>query len=70
MKEKKRYRLKFSSKWGKRTLYVSCAEEDLQGEKERYAVLLEGETGVSWHCTSVTEVDANGVYIGNRERGD
>lgn len=70
MKEKKRYRMKFSSKWGRKTMYVSCAEEDLQGEKERWAMFLAEQTGVEWNCTSVTEVDANTVYIGNRERGD
>lgn len=70
MKEKKRYRMKFSSKRGRKTMYVSCAEEDLQGEKERWAMFLAEQTGVEWSCTSVTEVDANAVYIGNRERGD
>ena len=49
-----------------RTLYASCAEEDLEGETEAWAMKLEEETGIVWHCTSVTEVKAEEVYVGNR----
>ena len=66
MKEKKRYRMTFYSGHRHRTLYASCAEEDLEGEKEAWAMKLEEETGIVWHCTSVTEVKAEEVYVGNR----
>ena len=66
MEEKKRYRMTFYAGHKHRTLYASCAEADVQGEKERLAMFLEKETGVPWHCTSVTEVDPKTVYVGSR----
>ena len=71
MENTKRYRMTFrSEKHRRKVLYTTCAEENLQGEKERLAMFLESETGVPWHCTDVTEVDASSVYIGERRGGD
>lgn len=70
MEEKKRWRMTFYSGHKRKTQYVSCAESEIQGEKERWAVFLEEATGLSWHCTGVTEVKADNLYIGERKRSD
>lgn len=70
MEEKKRWRMTFYSGRKRKTQYVSCAESEIQGEKERWAVFLEEATGLLWHCTGVTEVKADNLYIGERKRGD
>ena len=70
MEEKKRWRMTFTSGRKRRTQYVSCADSDVQGEKERWAIFLKEQTGLSWHCTSVTEVNAETLYIGERKGGD
>lgn len=70
MEEKKRWRMTFYSGRKRRTQYVSCAESEVQGEKERWAVFLEEQTGLAWHCTGVTEVKADNLYIGDRKGGD
>lgn len=41
MEEKKRWRITFYSGRKRKTQYVSCAESELQGEKERWAMFLE-----------------------------
>ena len=66
MEEKKRYRMSFRAGNRRKTLYTSCIEDELQGAKERLAMFLEKETGIAWHCSSVTEVDAKTVYVGSR----
>ena len=70
MEEKKRYRMTFRAGNRRKTLYASCVEAELQGEKERLAMFLETETGVAWHCSTVTEVDAKTVYVGERGGSD
>lgn len=70
MEEKKRWRMTFYSGRKRKTQYVSCAESEIQGEKERWAVFLEEATKLPWHCTGVTEVKADNLYIGERKRGD
>ena len=70
MKQKKRFRMTFRTETYKRKiLYTSCTEDELQGEKERLAAFLEAETGRVWHCTDVTEVNAETFYVGRRKGG-
>ena len=65
MKDKKRYRLTYCAKnFGRRVLFVYCKSEDLQGEKESWAMFLEEETGVSWRCEKAEEVDLFYYNIG------
>lgn len=70
MEEQKRWRMVFYSGHKRKTQYVSCAESEVQGEKERWAVFLEEQTGLPWHCTSVTLVNADTLYVGDRKGGD
>lgn len=70
MEDKKRYRMTFrADKHKRKILYTSCAESEVQGEKERLAMFLESETGIPWRCANVAEVSAD-VYIGERGGGD
>ena len=68
MEETKRWRMNFYSGHKRKTQYVSCSERELQGEKERWALFLEEQTGLPWHCTSVVEV--KDVYVGDIKGGD
>jgi hypothetical protein len=40
----------------KRRIYVTCSDDELQGEKEHWAMLLEEQTGKGpWTCTDIRE---------------
>ena len=56
MEDKKRYCLTFrADRWKGKRIYITCAAWELQGEKERWAMILEKETGLSWRCEDVSE---------------
>lgn len=49
--------LKADGSWKKR-IYVHCTEPELQAEKERWAMLLEEQTGKGpWVCIDIREAD-------------
>jgi len=52
----------------KKKIYVTCTESELQGEKERWAILLEEQTGRGpWVCTEVQDVTGKTVRTIGKE---
>ena len=52
----KRWKLVFrADRHRKKTVYAFGAEADMQGEKEKWAMILEKETGLSWRCEEISE---------------
>ena len=42
----------------KKKIYVTCTEAELQGEKERWSMRLEEQTGKGpWTCTDIREAE-------------
>lgn len=58
MEERKRWRAVFTAEgFRRKVIYIHCTEDELQGEKEKWAVMLENDTGLPWRCESITEAD-------------
>lgn len=57
MQETKRWKLVFRATKGnkQRTIKITCTEGELEGEKEKWAMLIEEEIGVPVRCTEVIE---------------
>lgn len=57
MQETKRWRITFREIGGhrQRTIRTLCTEEELQGEKERLAMIVEEEIGAAVRCVEVKE---------------
>ena len=54
----------------KRRIYVTCSEGDRLGEKERWATLLEEQTGKGpWVCTDIREADKTTSTTGRGDGG-
>lgn len=55
--EPKCWKLVFRAKNGykQRTVRCTCKEEELQGEKEKWAMIIEEEIGVAVRCVEVKE---------------
>lgn len=53
----KRFRLVFKDRKGhfQRVLFAHCIEEELQGIKEYFAMMIEQETGHPVFCESISE---------------
>ena len=52
----------------RKRIYATCMEAELQGEKERWAMLLEEQTGHgSWICTEVQDVTGRAVKTIGKE---
>lgn len=52
----------------RKRIYATCTEAELQGEKERWAMLLEEQTGHgSWICTEVQDVTGKTVRTIGKE---
>ena len=58
MEQKKRYRMTFKAdRYTKRTIYAYCIEDQVQGEKERFALLIEEELKRPVHCVEIKEIE-------------
>lgn len=54
----------------KKKIYVTCTESELQGEKERWSMRLEEQTGKGpWVCTDVREADKTTSTTGRSDGG-
>ena len=65
----KKFLLMFRTEgYRKKRIYATCTEAELQGEKERWAVLLEEQTGHGpWVCTEVQDVTGKTVWTIGKE---
>lgn len=60
MREEKRYRMVFRAKtnrYKRRVIRCACTEEELQGMKEHWAMVIEEELGSPVECIEIEEVN-------------
>lgn len=57
-----------TEEYGKKLIFATCTEGELQGEKERWAVLLEEQTGKGpWVCSEVQDMTGRAVKTIGKE---
>lgn len=60
MREEKRFRMVFRAKtngYKRRVIRCTCTEEELQGMKEHWAMVIEEELGSPVECIEIEEVN-------------
>lgn len=67
----KKFLLTFRAEgYRKKRIYVNCAEADLQGEKEHWAMFLEEQTGIAWNCDLVEDMEDRYTSTTGKDVGD
>lgn len=67
----RKFRLTFRAKGHrKRVLYATTTEDKIEGEKEHWAMFLEEQTGIAWHCDLVEDMEDRYTSTMGKDVGD